>query len=301
MKKSEKEICFLIGNPVKHSLSPGMHSVIYKELDLNWEYRLKQLDEKDIPKFIEEVKDMNNCRGFNVTVPYKEKIVGFLDSVSDAAEVMGAVNTVKVEKQKLSGFNTDWIGFRDDLKNSLGYFPQGKKALVIGAGGGARAVIYALAQEMARETRYENIMNEAIYVYDIDEERTKKIISEFSDMTNSNLPAVRKVSRDKLDEVISEADLIVNATPVGMQAGDPVIDLKQKEVKKDLKVYDLVYNRETELVSTARELGLKAVGGAGMLAGQGAAAFTVWSHIEVTRKIKEKMKDYVINEVKKND
>ncbi|MEA3507130.1 MAG: shikimate dehydrogenase [Elusimicrobiota bacterium] len=284
-KSSATHICWLIGHPVEHSLSPGMHKVLYEDMGVKgWEYRKKDLkDEIRVKKFVKNFISEGET-GFNVTVPYKEAIIKLIDETDKSALEIGAVNTVKNDGGTLKGYNTDWTGFRDDLKDSLGVDICGD-ALVLGAGGAGRAIVYALAQE---------ITSGIVYIYDKDTERARLLAADMESV--GNIKTVDSLGQAELR--LAEAELLVNAAPVGMKPGLPVINIKP--AREELKVYDVVYNRETELIRDARQRSLQAVTGEGMLAGQGANAFYIWSdgrYGEVKPGTREKMKEYVTKEV----
>ncbi len=280
------KLCFLIGNPVEHSLSPGMHRIIYDELGLgDWEYKLRNIkDETELRNFIAEVKE-KGYTGFNVTVPYKQIIMNYLDDVGAFAEIMGAVNTVKNDNGRLEGYNTDWLGFKNDLKDSLNFEAKGKSALVLGAGGAARAVVGGLNSEKISK----------VFIYDIDKSKMNSVKNEFCDVE------IVEIEKDDIDSKLNEVDLLVNTTPVGMNENDPaVVSLKGKNFKEGFKVYDVIYNRKTRLLKEAEELGLDAAGGIGMLVGQGIEAFSLWAPGKVVSKeVIEKMKEHLRREVNK--
>ncbi len=280
------KLCFLIGNPVEHSLSPGMHRIIYDELGLgDWEYKLRNIkDETELRNFIAEVKE-KGYTGFNVTVPYKQIIMNYLDDVGAKAKIMGAVNTVKNNNGRLEGYNTDWLGFKNDLKDSLNFEAKGKSALVLGAGGAARAVVGGLNSEKISK----------VFIYDIDKSKMNSVKNEFCDVE------IVEIEKEDIDSKLNEVDLLVNTTPVGMNENDPaVISLKGKNFKEGFKVYDVIYNRKTRLLKEAEELGLDAAGGIGMLVGQGIEAFSLWAPGKVVSKeVIEKMKEHLRREVNK--
>ncbi|MFW6135001.1 MAG: shikimate dehydrogenase [Elusimicrobiota bacterium] len=289
----EKKICYLIGNPVEHSLSPVMHQKIYRKMGLNdWVYKLKKIDqESEIERFVLETKN-NNYVGFNVTVPYKQKVMKYIDKVEKEADRIGAVNTVVNKDSFLHGYNTDWIGFLEDLKVSIDYRPmEEEKILVIGGGGAGRAVIQGLGAEIKKDG--------IIYLYDLNTEKVEKIISDFKGYIN-----IRKIKKEDIYPVLADVDLLVNATPVGMKQGDkPVLNLdhirKGINFKTDLKVYDVVYNRETELIKQAKKHNLTASGGIGMLVRQGVESFKLWSGIEnIDNSMVEEIKIYLNKEVR---
>jgi shikimate dehydrogenase len=178
MQNSGMNTCWLIGHPVAHSLSPGMQRVLYRDMGIEgWAYRKKDLKEiYQIKEFISGVIKKKDI-GFNVTVPHKENIIKLIDKTDEAALAIGAVNTVKNSRGILKGYNTDWVGFKNDLKESIG-IKKCRDALVLGAGGAGRSVVYALAGGIA---------DGDIYLYDKDIARAGRLKK---DLSNNNAVSV---------------------------------------------------------------------------------------------------------------
>ena len=263
MTPAEKEIYGLIGSPLKHSLSPLMHNAAFGALKIDAEYRLFELKAEELTGFFGSLRE-KNIHGLNVTVPYKEKVIPYLDNVSHEAGVIGAVNTVRVTDEGREGFNTDGQGFIKNLKEDLGFEPRGKKVVILGAGGASRAISVYLCKE-----------NPAyISVYDVDSNKASKLASHLQE----NFRGVAVNSFASIEDVhLGEADLLVNATPVGLKESDPaVIDVALPG--KDTLVYDLIYNpRETKLLKLAKDRGLRVSNGLGMLLYQGMLTFEIWT------------------------
>lgn len=265
----QTEIYGVVGNPVSHSLSPEMHNAAFKFHRLNAVYipfEVKNLDEF-IAKFIkEETREIElNFKGFSVTVPHKRAIIKHLDSIDETARKIGAVNTVKIVGGKLHGFNTDAQGFIEPLKNSYGDLNNAKVA-VLGAGGAARAAIYALKKERAKVT-----------VFARDVEKARKLAEEF-DIEFAALGARRSA--------LNAYDIIVNATPLGtrgaMESDTPAV---AEQLKNAHLVYDLIYNPfETEFLREAKSVGVPTVGGLAMLTAQAMAQFEIWTELDAPMK-----------------
>ncbi len=276
MAKDEpaKKIYGLIGYPVKHSLSPAMHNAAFQALNIDAEYRLFELKPEELESFLGNLK-ANNILGLNVTVPYKERVLGAvkLDSESFYLSQIKAVNTIVVSGDILKGFNTDIPGFERDLKENIN--PADKKAAILGAGGAARAVAYVLAKLKAKE----------VYIYDIDKTKSQGIV----DMVKSLFAGYPIFSVDSVGELgIENKGLLINTTPVGLSDNDPCL-VKEAVLHKDLFVYDLIYNPlETKLLALAKKNGLKYSNGLKMLLYQGMLSFSHWTGkdapIEVMRK-----------------
>ena len=264
MKISSKTICYgLLGNPVRHSLSPIMHNVAFEKLGLNGVYLCFEPDEANLKSAVNSVRSLG-FGGLNVTIPYKEKVMKFVDEVSLIAEKIGAVNTIYIRDGKLIGTNTDAEGFFRDLRDNLRFVPKNKSCLVLGAGGAAKAVVFALAGGGAKELV---LLDRNIRKAKGLARRVKKYYPEISVKILADIDAAYKNN-----EVL---DLVVNATPVGMSPGRPIIDLTP--FNRKVVIYDVVYNRRTELVSQAKRLKMKAANGLGMLLYQGAVAFKLWT------------------------
>lgn len=256
------QIYGLIGYPVKHSLSAAMHKAAFKHLGIDAEYRLFEVRPEDLRSFF-ICLEKENISGLNVTIPHKEKVIPFLNSISQEAELIGAVNTVEISGVKLSGFNTDGKGFLRDIGESLGFNPQGKQIAILGAGGAARAVSVYLAKSNPT----------ALSIYDPDAEKLNLLIRHLE----KNFKRVKFHAATSVSGLgIKGRDLLVNASPIGMKEGDPPA-LDKKLLHKGLYVYDLVYNRETQLLRDAKIKCAGACGGLGMFLYQGVLAFEIWT------------------------
>jgi len=268
----------LIGYPVRHSLSAAMHNAAFQSLGINAEYRLFEISPAALNAFLRgdlEVSDIEgrsvrsgDIAGFNVTIPHKvPMLVEAKTTQLDLLTLLcGAVNTVKREGERLLYHNTDCIGFITSLQRDLKFNTAGKTTVVIGCGGAGRAVIAGLAQK--------GMGVKKIYIFDLNPqvaEATLRHFSKFEDLGCS--PEL--ILAQELPRKIQEADLLVNASPVGMKEGDdPAVE--KEWLHPRLSVYDVVYNRTTELLRESRSLGIPSCGGLGMLLYQGVHAFEIW-------------------------
>lgn len=268
------QIYGLIGYPVSHSLSPLMHNAAFSRLKINAEYKLFSLREEEIPGFFENLEE-KNIFGLNVTFPYKEKIIPFLNQVSEEARLIGAVNTIKISPKGLEGYNTDGAGFLKHLTLDLGFVPQGKNVSIIGAGGASRAISVYLCSEKVNE----------LLIFDIDKSRLSALVCYLKETFKEvNIKAVNSIEGLNLEN----SHLLVNATPIGMKEGDNCL-IDQRLIHKDLLVYDLVYNpKETKLLKLAKDKGARVSNGLGMLLYQGIVAFEIWMGITAP---KEEMRE----------
>ncbi len=265
---NKKQTCYLlglIGYPLSHTLSPPMHMAALAKQKINGLYVPFEIDPK---RFSETAGGLRYLpfQGVNVTVPYKEKIVPYLDRMSDEATIIGAVNTITIGKQ-LVGHNTDAYGFSRSLKEDLSFSVRGKRILLIGAGGAARACIYTLAKEKAS----------TIIIADVVEARAKRLKDHFSE----HFPKVRfiitQANREHYALFIKEVDLVINATPIGLKRKDPLL-VSPQAFKKKIAVYDLVYNpATTKLLQAAKSKGCRTANGLGMLLYQGVKAYEMWT------------------------
>lgn len=274
-----KQIYGLIGYPVKHSLSARMHNAAFASYNINAEYRLFEVRPEGLKEFFGDFRKKNLC-GINVTIPHKTAALYFMDDLSDEAKLIEAVNTVVLKADRLIGHNTDCLGFIRSLKTDLGFEPKGKRAFILGAGGAGRAVSFGLAKEGL----------DCMVFSDVDMGRSAALARDIEKKTNTEAIAVQ-LDKKSVKELILNSDLLVNATPIGMKAGDPEL-IPQDVLRGDLVVFDLIYNpKETALIKSARKNDLKAVNGLGMLIYQGAAAFELWTGkkapIEIMRKAVE--------------
>lgn len=273
MTPSQK-IFGLIGYPAKHSLSPLMHNAAFKALNLDARYELFELKPQELETFFKTLPQ-KNISGLNVTIPYKEQVLPFLDKIAEQAELIGAVNTIAVSTDKLEGFNTDGGGFLRHLTDDLGFNPKGENISVIGAGGAAKAVTVTLSKAGARR----------IFIYDIEKSKSEKLISHLKE-NFSNVEFKQADSIEGLD--IKGSGLLVNATPIGMKEFDPLL-INPGSIQKGLLVYDLIYNpKETKLLKLARERGAVISNGLGMLLYQGMLSFEIWTKKKAPKEIMRK-------------
>ena len=269
----------LTGYPLSHSLSPKIHTAALKACDLEGDYSLFPVhpDDKDGLKVLLDRVRTGELTGLNITIPHKQNVFEFLDELTPTARAIGAVNTIYVRDEKLIGDNTDALGFLSDLNKFLAESPspygrgegaREKFALVLGAGGSARAIVYALVKDGWQVT----IAARRI-------EQAQELAIQFE--------SIRALGFDFQEFHLMNFHLIVNTTPVGMF---PKVDESPWSAKiplpKSAAIYDLVYNpRETKLVKDACAQKMKATTGLGMLVEQAALAFEIWTGHNPPRKI----------------
>jgi shikimate dehydrogenase len=268
----KSQIVGLIGWPTGHSVSPTMHNAAFAALGLDWCYVPLPVATEPATRIGEAVLGVRalGLRGANVTVPHKQAVMPFLDSLTPAAQAIGAVNTIVVQPDgSLLGDNTDAPGFVADLRDH-GVDPQGKRVLVLGAGGSSRAVVYGLAAAGAR----------SITVANRTRERASDLVTTLQPQV-PDCPLQHCTLPDDLPAIAADHELIVNCTSLGMTPNvDGLPWLPDLPFHPGQAVYDLVYNpRQTRLLAQAEQDGAQAIGGIGMLVWQGAIAFERWTGI----------------------
>lgn len=260
----------IFGYPLSHTLSPAMHEAGFCALGVDANYLVLELTLPDFKKAMAH-KSQILLSGFNVTVPYKETVMSYLDKISPEARAIGAVNTVYRQGRRWVGTNTDMEGFLLTLRKDGKFLSSRKSAVVLGAGGACRAVVYGLSREGARE----------ILIVDCFPEKAQKIVREMRRFFPQVRYAFSEAGNSRIKEAIEEADIIVNATPLGLKKEDPRVVPEPwiPPSKAGRKLFmDLIYNpAETPFLKTARRRGHRTLNGLGMLLYQGARAFELWT------------------------
>ena len=266
MIDGETQLIGLIGYPVAHSFSPAMHNAAAAALGLNTVYVPLPVRPEALPDALRGLVALG-FRGVNVTVPHKEAVMPHLDAIFPAAKVIGAANTIVAGDGRLTGFNTDWSGFLFDLESHrLALY--GRDCLILGAGGSARAVAYALLRRGSRVTVLARRPAQA-----------QQLVAEIG-LAFPSATAVAAGSLEDAPRVAAHLDepVIINATPLGM-LGERVTQSPWPDgapFPSGAFVYDLIYNpAETRFISQARAAGRRAANGLGMLVGQAVEAFEV--------------------------
>ncbi|WP_456455656.1 shikimate dehydrogenase [Methanopyrus sp.] len=264
---AETNVVGLIGHPVEHSMSPAMHNAAFKELGLNYVYLAFDVPPERLEGAVRGAADLGIV-GLNVTIPHKEAVMELCDELDRDAELTGAVNTVRFSRGKIEGFNTDGEGFLRALQEETDFDPRGTKSVILGAGGAARAVSFKLATEGADEIV---IANRTV-------SRAERLAEELREKVGVKARAIG-LDGDEIERELQDADLLVDATPVGMYPNEnepPLVTADQ--MREDLIVNDLVYNPpRTRLLEEAEKAGAVPVSGVGMLVYQGALAFELWT------------------------
>ena len=259
---AETRLYGLFGDPVKHSLSPLLHNGLFREKGINAAYLAFQVKKGWLGLAFESMRAMSMA-GANLTIPHKEDAIEFIDDIpEDVDRAVGALNTVVNKDGKLLGYNTDVPGFLMALREELDFDASGKSIVVAGAGGAARAVVFALARTGA----------ERIYLVN----RTADRAEGLAEYASSFFPKTDIEPSAPQDSELKKIALVVNATSLGMHAGDAMpVDLE--DFSGNTRVYDLVYSAETALLKAAKKAKLRHADGLGMLVNQAAIAFELWT------------------------
>ena len=247
---------FVIGNPIDHSLSPRLHNFWIKKNNINAVYKKKKLSDEDLENLILKIKQ-KEIDGINVTVPFKKKVISYLENLTDEAKLTESVNTIFLDNDKITGHNTDIYGFISAFK-SVKYDISGKKILILGAGGVVSSIIFALKKLKAKK----------IIISNRTRNKADSLKNLFKDLTVINWGD------------ISEFDLVVNATSIGLK-NEEELNLDFLKNQKDKFFYDVIYNlKETNFLKSAKKRGNMTENGKKMFIYQAAASFKIWHGIE---------------------
>ena len=259
----------VVGHPISHSLSPVMHNAVFEKLGLDCRYILRDINPEELGNTIIKMRD-EGYKGVNVTIPHKVRVIEHLDRLSKEAEVIGAVNTIKIDSE-LTGFNTDGVGALYALKNN-GADPEGKRVLILGSGGAARAISITLALRGG-------VKDLTILGQDAKELERLTVDIESGAKTIINGALFDEVS---VKDEVAKTDILIHATPVGMHPNSKSTILTADELKHELVLMDIVYNPlETQLIKEAKQARAKTIiGGVEMFVNQGAEALRIWLGIE---------------------
>jgi shikimate dehydrogenase len=260
------QLCAIIGDPVEHSMSPAMHNAAYQKMGLDYLYLPLLVKSEQLQPAVEGLRALN-FRGFNVTMPHKVSIIPLLDGLDALAEKIGAVNTVVNSCGELRGYNTDGPGFLQALLEH-GVEPAGKSTVVLGAGGASRAISYILARRGAQLT----ILNRKIELDWADD------IAAFIREDLDTPVKVMELGFAQLKEALAEAEILINATSVGMNPHADSSPVPAELFRPALTVCDIVYSPlRTRLLREAETAGCRTVSGVDMLAWQGVLGFKMWT------------------------
>lgn len=258
----------LVGYPLGHSLSPLLHNATIEKEKLNYIYLPFPVEEKKFAAAMEGFRAIN-VRGLNITIPYKEAVIPFLDKVDPLAARIGAVNTIVNEEGVFTGYNTDLAGLIRMIREDGNFNIGGKKVMLAGAGGAARAAGIGILEEGAA----------GLYVLNRNYTKAEKLAEEWREYYPEIEIKALPLEAEAYKSLIGEVELLIDSTPVGMAPQtDTAPVIPGEYLHEDMLVVDLVYNpRETCLLKAAKEAGAKTLDGLGMLIYQGIEAFRLWT------------------------
>lgn len=253
---------FVIGNPIEHSLSPTVHQHWFEKNNVKATYEKKLLEAKDLKNIIKDIKN-DHVTGINVTVPFKQKIIPLLDELSIVAQSTLSVNTIYKNNNKVIGDNTDVGGFQKSLTDSISK-ESIKSALLIGAGGVAPSIVYAL----------KTLGIEQIFI-------TNRTVEKIVNLQEKFGPLLTKIVWEDLSKQQLNVDIIINATSLGLN-NNHMVDLNFSSINKKKPIfYDVIYNpSETRLLQKAKKHGCHTVNGMKMFLYQAQLAFEIWNQIK---------------------
>jgi len=262
-------LCGVIGDPVEHTMSPVMHNAAFREIGIDYLYVPFRVKKEELGKAIEGMRALN-IKGLSVTIPHKVAVLQFLDELDPLAEQIGAVNTIVNDDGVLTGYNTDATGFLQALLEG-GIEPEGKNIVILGAGGASRAISFILADRGAHLV----ILNRLLEL-----DWAKELAGRISQTFSKEVEAL-ELNRENLIGALGKADILVNATSVGMSPNIDETPVDSDLLKPSLIVFDIVYNPlKTRLLREAETVGAKTISGLDMLVWQGALAFEKWTGLK---------------------
>jgi len=258
------KICGIIGDPIEHTMSPAMHNAAFEALGLDYIYLPFRVRREELKGAINGIRALN-IAGLNVTIPHKSDVIPLLDKLDPLAEGMGAVNTIVSEDGKLIGYNTDAPGFLQALR-AKGIEPEGKKVVILGAGGAAKGISFILAEAGASLVILNRTLSRAVAL-------AAQIAKSYGRSAKAMI-----LNEENLKQALPGADVLVNTTSVGMVPDMNETPVPAGLLQPDLTVFDIVYNpRETRLLREAKAASARTIDGLDMLVWQGARAFEKWT------------------------
>ena len=262
------QLCAVIGNPVKHSLSPAIHNAAFEFLDLNFVYIACPVE--DVKGALAGMRALKNFRGMSVTIPHKIEVMKYVDEIDDVDRNIGSINTIIHDQDRLIGSGTDGTGALRALSES-GVNIDGKNILMLGAGGASRAISFTLAQK----TR----LNE-LSILDIDETQLNGLRKDLETGTDATINA-GLMSENTLANEMGKADVIIHCTPIGMHPNVDSSLIPPELFRPEQVVFDIVYTPlETKLLVEARSRGLKVIPGVEMFINQAALQFEQFTGVD---------------------
>ena len=267
---------FVIGKPIKHSLSPLIHNYWIKKYQLGLEYKKMEVEKESLSSLIENLRE-GKITGLNITLPYKKDIISYIDEVSHSAKDIGAINTVFLRGNKVYGENTDGIGFTRALEKKTKFNFSNKSIYILGAGGASYGIISELIKKKVKK----------IYVTNRTKQRTIQLLNFFKTKNKEiNLEFV------EWEDLVpnSDVDLIINTTSFGMKDNE-CLKIDINNIRDTLIFVDIIYSpKETELLKLFKKEGFVCMNGLSMLIEQAAVSFELWFNISLNNKDIEEVK-----------
>lgn len=259
----------VVANPIKHSISPFIHNSAFEATNTNGVYLAWEVEATDLAETVANIRRYQ-MYGINLSMPYKEQVIPYLDQLSEEARLIGAVNTVVNREGTLIGYNTDGKGF---FKSLPSFKISGKRMVLLGAGGAAKAIL--------TQAILDGVSQISVFVRSVSLEKTRSYLKKLQIETGFKVDLFALEDSQKLQDSITQADLLVNATSVGMDETSQPIPTGIV-LPKQLLVADVIYQPyETPFLKWARSQGNHAVNGLGMLFYQAAEAFQLWTGKEM--------------------
>ncbi len=270
------KVCGIIGDPVEHTLSPAMHNAAFNHLKLDFIYVAFRVKKEELENAVRGVRSLG-IHGLNVTMPHKNAVIDYMDKIDPTTKFINAVNTVLNANGKLIGFNTDGVGAMKALRGN-GIDPNNKKLLMLGAGGAANAIAFQAAKDVKE-----------LVILNRTPEKAEKLANVLKRKFHKQITG-NSLSSNRLRKELKNADILINATSVGMHPNLNQSPVRPEWLRHDICVMDIVYSPlETKLAKDAKAKGARVISGVEMLIYQGAASFEIWTNnvapVSVMRKI----------------
>jgi|CXWL01.1.fsa_nt_gi shikimate dehydrogenase len=272
------QLCGILGNPVEHSLSPAIHNAAFQMLGLNFVYLAFRVE--DLPGAVKGLRALGNLRGFSVTIPHKVAAMSLLDEVEPTALKIGSINTIVIEQGRLKGYNTDASGAMRAMKEA-GVSLSGQRVVLLGSGGAARAIAFALAGEGVG----------GLTMLGIDDKERQGLARDVQEKTGLRVEE-GPPTEERLAQVLPSAQVLLHCTPIGMHPKVDATTVPAQLLGSHLTVMDIVYNPlETRLLREAKAAGCRTIRGVEMFVHQAVAQFELWTGkpapVEVMRHVLE--------------
>ncbi|NJE64899.1 shikimate dehydrogenase [Enterococcus durans] len=274
MISGKTKLAGFFASPASHSLSPMMHNTSFEACGVDAIYLAFDVDQESLEQAVASIRTFSML-GVNVSMPNKTAVIDYLDELSPEAKLIGAVNTIVNHEGRLTGYNTDGMGFVRSVKET-GHSIENRKITVLGAGGAAKAIIVQMALEGAREIVVYKRKNATFLPL-------KSYFDQVAAQTGCLIRVCDYADEDQLAKDLASSDVLVNATDIGMGTKKDSLPIANVGLlHADLAVFDLIYSpKETRLLQEAKKIGAKGYNGLGMLIHQGAIAFELWTQKEM--------------------